>query len=188
MQLVLIKVMSKQITLKDKSFKIFIEEHSILEAVKKLGEKISHDLKNEQPIFICVLNGSFLFAADLMKNITIPCHISFIKLSSYHGTTQSSGTVNELIGLYENIEGRTVVILEDIIDTGNTLVKLHEILKPKKPGKLLIASLLYKPQAYKKDIPIDYVGIEVPNNFLVGYGLDYDGLGRNLRDIYTLIN
>lgn len=180
--------MSNIVTLKDKSFKIFIEENKILKAIENLGAKISNDLKNEQPIFICVLNGSFLFAADLMKNVSIPCHISFIKLSSYHGGTQSSGTVNELIGLYENIEGRTVVILEDIVDTGNTLEKLHAILKPKNPGKLLTASLLYKPEAYKKAIPIDYVGIEVPNNFLVGYGLDYDGLGRNLRDIYTLID
>ncbi len=180
--------MSNIITLKDKSFKIYIGEKEILKAIEKLGAQISNDLKDDQPIFICVLNGSFLFAADLMKNITIPCHISFIKLSSYHGGIQSSGTVNELIGLYENIEGRTVVILEDIVDTGNTLEKLHAILKPKNPGKLLTASLLYKPKAYKKAIPIDYVGIEVPNNFLVGYGLDYDGLGRNLRDIYTLIN
>lgn len=180
--------MSKQVTLKDKSFKIFIEESVILDAIAKVGSKISEDLKNEQPIFICVLNGSFLFAADLMKNVSIPCHISFIKLSSYHGGTQSSGTVNEVIGLYENIEGRTVVILEDIIDTGNTIEKLHAILMPKNPGKLLIASLLYKPDAYKKQIPIDYVGIEVPNNFLVGYGLDYDGLGRNLRDIYILMD
>lgn len=180
--------MPNTITIKDKSFKIFIKESEILKAVEKLGSKISEDLKHEQPIFICVLNGSFLFAADLMKNISIPCHISFIKLSSYNGTTQSSGTVNEIIGLYENIEGRTVVVLEDIVDTGNTLEKLYEILKPKKPGKLLIASLLYKPEAYIKQIPIDYIGIEVPNNFLVGYGLDYDGLGRNLRDIYTLIH
>lgn len=180
--------MSKQVILKDKSFKIFIEESVILEAIAKVGSKISEDLKNEQPIFICVLNGSFLFAADLMKNVSIPCHISFIKLSSYHGGTQSSGTVNEVIGLYENIEGRTVVILEDIVDTGNTLEKLHTILLPKNPKKLLIACLLYKPDAYKKEIPIDYIGIKVPNNFLVGYGLDYDGLGRNLRDIYTLID
>jgi hypoxanthine phosphoribosyltransferase len=180
--------MSKVVTLKDKSFKIYIQEPVIQEAIAKVGAKISEDLKNEQPIFICVLNGSFLFAADLMKNVSIPCHISFIKLASYHGGTQSSGSVNELIGLYENIEGRTVVILEDIVDTGNTLEKLHAILKPKNPGKLLIASLLYKPEAYKKQIPIDYVGMEVPNNFLVGFGLDYDGLGRNLRDIYTLID
>lgn len=180
--------MSNIVTLKDKSFKTFIKEKEILKAIEKLGLKISNDLKDEQPIFICVLNGSFLFAADLMKNVSIPCHISFIKLSSYHGATQSSGTVNELIGLYENIEDRTVVILEDIVDTGNTLEKLHAILQPKNPGKILIASLLYKPEAYKKEIPIDYIGIEVPNDFLVGYGLDYDGLGRNLRDIYILID
>ncbi|HRD40020.1 MAG TPA: phosphoribosyltransferase family protein, partial [Bacteroidia bacterium] len=129
--------------------------------------------------------GSFMFAADLMKQIEIPCEISFVKMASYHGT-ESTGKVNELIGLNQNIEGRTVVVIEDIVDTGNTIEKLTSMLKDKKVKSFKIATALFKPSVYKKDIKIDYVGIEIPNDFVVGYGLDYDGLGRNLKDILVI--
>jgi len=173
------------VTLKDKQFKPYINSEQIEVAVKKVARQINTDLKNELPLFIAVLNGSFMFAADLMKQIEIPCEISFVKMASYHGT-ESTGKVNELIGLNQNIEGRTVVVIEDIVDTGNTIEKLTSMLKDKKVKSFKIATALFKPSVYKKDIKIDYVGIEIPNDFVVGYGLDYDGLGRNLKDILVI--
>lgn len=173
------------VTLKDKQFKPYIKSEQIEAAVKKVAQQINADLKNELPLFIAVLNGSFMFAADLMKQIEIPCEISFVKMASYHGT-ESTGKVNELIGLNQNIEGRTVVVIEDIVDTGNTIEKLTSMLKDKKVKSFKIATALFKPSVYKKDIKIDYVGIEIPNDFVVGYGLDYDGLGRNLKDILVI--
>lgn len=173
------------VTLKDKQFKPYINSEQIEVAVKKVAQQINTDLKNELPLFIAVLNGSFMFAADLMKQIEIPCEISFVKMASYHGT-ESTGKVNELIGLNQNIEGRTVVVIEDIVDTGNTIEKLTSMLKDKKVKSFKIATALFKPSVYKKDIKIDYVGIEIPNDFVVGYGLDYDGLGRNLKDILVI--
>jgi hypoxanthine phosphoribosyltransferase len=142
-------------------------------------------LENDFPIFLVVLNGSFMFAADLLKEVTIPCEISFIKVASYHGTS-STGNVTELIGLTEDITGRTVVIVEDIVDTGITLERLMNVLTRKKVKQIKIATVLLKPQSYKKEFKVDYVGIEIPNDFVVGYGLDYDGLGRNLKEIYVL--
>ncbi|MBL7895434.1 MAG: hypoxanthine phosphoribosyltransferase [Bacteroidia bacterium] len=173
------------VTLKDKQFKPYIKSEQIEAAVKKVAQQINADLKNEMPLFVAVLNGSFMFAADLMKQIEIPCEISFVKMASYHGT-ESTGKVNELIGLNQNIEGRTVVVIEDIVDTGNTIEKLTSMLKDKKVKSFKIATALFKPSVYKKDIKIDYVGIEIPNDFVVGYGLDYDGLGRNLKDILVI--
>lgn len=173
------------VTLKDKQFKPYIGSDKIEAAVKKVAAQINSDLKNEMPLFVAVLNGSFMFASDLMKNIDMPCEISFVKMASYHGT-QSTGVVNELIGLNQDISGRTVVIIEDIVDTGNTIEKLVGILKQKNVKDLRIATALFKPTVYKKDIKINYVGIEIPNDFVVGYGLDYDGLGRNLKDILVI--
>lgn len=173
------------VTLKDKQFKPYIRSEQIEAAVKKVAQQINSDLKNEMPLFVAVLNGSFMFAADLMKEINFPCEISFVKMASYHGT-ESTGKVNELIGLNQNIEGRTVVIIEDIVDTGNTIEKLTSILKEKKVKNFKIATALLKPSVYKKSIKIDYVGLEIPNDFVVGYGLDYDGLGRNLKDILVI--
>lgn len=173
------------VTLKDKQFKPYINSEQIEVAVKRVAQQINTDLKNELPLFIAVLNGSFMFAADLMKQIEIPCEISFVKMASYHGT-ESTGKVNELIGLNQNIEGRTVVVIEDIVDTGNTIEKLTSMLKDKKVKSFKIATALFKPSVYKKDIKIDYVGIEIANDFVVGYGLDYDGLGRNLKDILVI--
>ncbi|MDR0659613.1 MAG: hypoxanthine phosphoribosyltransferase [Prevotellaceae bacterium] len=177
----------RQITLHDKTFEISIPEEKILEAVKQIAEQLNNDLKDvDKPIFISVLNGSFMFTADLMKHIEQPCEVSFLKLSSYSGT-ESSGTVKELIGLTKSIKGRTAIILEDIVDSGKTLEELINTLHTHKPKEVKLATLLFKPDTYKKDIKLDYIGLSIPNDFIVGYGLDYDELGRNLRDIYTLV-
>lgn len=177
--------MSGLITIKDKQFKPFITSDKINEAVKSVATKINSELANDFPVFLVVLNGSFMFAADLLREVTIPCEISFIKLASYHGTS-STGTVSELIGLKEDLSNRTVVIVEDIVDSGNTMEKLMAVLETKKTKEIKIATALYKPEAYTKKFPINYAGIIIKNDFVVGYGLDYDGLGRNLKDIYVL--
>lgn len=177
--------MVETVDLHDKSFAINIREERILEAVAKLAETINRDLEGEKPLFVGVLNGSFMFLSDLMKQITIPCEISFVKVASYEGTS-STGQVKQLVGLNENIKDRTVVIVEDIVDTGNTIEDLFDSLKIQRPASIRVATLLFKPNSYSKDIPIDYRCLEVPNDFLVGYGLDYDGLGRNLKHIYKI--
>ena len=173
------------ITVKDKSFKPYISEDELQASIKNVASKINEDYKGKTPIFLGILNGSFMFFGDLLKSIDVECTVSFVKLASYEGT-DSTGQVNELIGLKENIEGKDIILVEDIVDTGNTLVKLHEILSKKNPRSIKIATLLYKPEAYKKHHPIEYVGKEIPNAFVLGYGLDYDGLGRNLSSIYVL--
>lgn len=175
--------MSQLISIKDKHFKPYIGAEQIHTAVKSIAKKINDDLHSDFPIFLVVLNGSFMFAADLLREITIPCEISFVKLSSYSGTS-SSGTVSELIGLKEDLNGRTVVVVEDIVDSGNTLEKLINSLS--KTKQIKVAAALFKPEAYEKEHRIDYVGITIKNEFVVGYGLDYDGQGRNLKDIYIL--
>ncbi len=175
----------QRVTLKDKTFVPYISSGKILESVKQMAQKINTDMVNDKPLFLVVLNGSFMFAADLLKEITIPCEISFIKLASYHGTS-STGVVTEMIGLTEEIKGRTVVVVEDIVDTGVTLEKLAILLAKKEVKQMKVASFLLKPEAYKKDIVIDYVGMEIPNDFVVGYGLDYDGLGRNMKEVFVL--
>ncbi|MBI4930148.1 MAG: hypoxanthine phosphoribosyltransferase [Bacteroidetes bacterium] len=177
--------MTNTITIHNKKFKRFISSRKIQNAIEKIAERINKDFKNEKPVFLSVLNGSFLFTADLLKKVKIECEISFTKISSYSGT-QSTGIVNTLIGISEDLKGRTVVILEDIVDSGNTLEKIISELQKHNPKKIKIATLLFKPDAYKKKIKLDYIGINMPNDFLVGYGLDYDGLGRNLSDIYIL--
>jgi len=177
----------KQISIHDKTFEVSIPEEKILQAVKQVAEQLNNDLKDtDKPLFLSILNGAFMFTADLMKYITLSCEVSFLKLSSYCGT-QSSGSVQELIGLTDSIENRTVIVVEDIVDSGNTLVKLISILQKQKPKEIKLATLLFKPDAYKKDIKVDYVGLSIPNDFIVGYGLDYNEQGRNLRDIYTLV-
>jgi hypoxanthine phosphoribosyltransferase len=177
----------KDIKLHDKTFEIYLTENEIREIVQKVAEEINNS-GIENPLFIAVLNGSFLFAADIMRKITLPnSEISFIKLASYEGTI-TTGKVNELIGINTDIKGRNIVILEDIIDTGNTLVKLTELMKNKEISSLKIATLLFKPEAYLKEIPIDFIGKSIPNKFVVGYGLDYDEIGRNLPHIYNLKN
>lgn len=175
----------QRVTLKDKTFVPYITSDKIQESVRQMSKKINADLAEETPLFLVVLNGSFMFAADLLKEVTIPCELSFIKLASYHGTS-STGTVTEMIGLTEEIKGRTVVVVEDIVDTGVTIEKLVALLIKKEVKQIKIASFLLKPDAYTKDIKVDYVGMEIPNDFVVGYGLDYDGLGRNMKDIFVL--
>lgn len=177
--------MAPIIKLHDKQFKPFIDSARIQETILALAKEINQDYKDKQPLFVGVLNGSFLFTADLVREFEGNCDVSFMKMASYEGTN-STGVVNELIGLKEDISGRHVVILEDIVDTGNTLEKLFHELEKKNPQSLEIATLLFKPKAYQKNIPVKYVAMEVGNEFLVGYGLDYDGLGRNLKDIYII--
>jgi len=173
------------ITVKDKSFKPYISTEEIQASVEKVATQINHDYKGTAPLFLGVLNGSFMFFSDLLKSIDLECAVSFVKLASYDGVS-STGVVNELIGLSEDISDKDIILVEDIVDTGNTLVKLYDILEEKNPKSIKIATLLYKPEAYKKSYPIDYVGKEIPNAFVLGYGLDYDGLGRNLSSIYVL--
>lgn len=176
-----------KVTLKDKTFRVNIPASEINKAVGEVAHRINSELKDKKPLFLAVLNGSFMFASDLMKKLTIDCEISFVKVSSYHGTS-TTGSVKQLIGLNEDIKGRTVVIIEDIVDTGLTIEAVVNQLEQMEPAQIKIATLLYKPEAYRKKIDLDYVAIMVPNDFLVGYGLDYDGLGRNLPDIYVLDN
>lgn len=178
--------MSKIITLDDKNFKPYIDQKRIATEVQRIAEQINKDLKKEFPVFLAVLNGSFMFASDLLKEITIPCELAFVKVASYQGT-QSMGKLNDLIGLNCEVENRTVVILEDIVDTGLTIEKLVENLKRAKAKEIKVATVLFKPSAYKKDITINYVGFEIPNEFVVGYGLDYNGLGRNLKEIHVIV-
>jgi hypoxanthine phosphoribosyltransferase len=179
--------MADIVRLHDKRFRPFIEKEEIAEAVKTIAERMNTDLKEKKPIFIIVLNGAFMFASDLLKNLHIDCEISFVKLSSYQGT-KSTSVVRELIGLDKAVHNRTVVVIEDIIDSGITMKHTIQTLANLQAAEVKIASLLYKPKAFKGDYPIDYIGIEIPNDFIVGYGLDYDGLGRNLEEIYTIID
>jgi len=178
--------MKEKIKVRDKEFSVFIKAEEIDKAVARVADSINTDLRGKVPIFLVVLNGAFMFAADLMKKIKIENNISFVKLSSYTGT-RSSQVVNELIGLNEVVKGRTVVIVEDIIDTGLTMRRMLDILHRQEAADVRIATLIYKPESFKSDYAIDYVGIEIPNEFILGYGLDYDGFARNLPDIYKIV-
>ncbi len=177
----------KRITIKDKEFDIFITREVIADAIDKIATKMSEDLKDRNPLFICVLNGSFMFASELMKRVNIPAEVSFVKMSSYVGTS-STGAVKEIYGLQEDISGRTVVIVEDIVDTGNTMKQMLDQLNAKNPKEILVSSLLLKPEALVQDVPLNYIALEIPDAFVVGYGLDYDGYGRNLPDIYQVVD
>ena len=174
------------IHLHDKTFEPFISSEEINFAIANIAKQMDDDFFEDVPVFLGVLNGSFMVMSDLMKHYRGMCEVSFVKMASYEGT-QSTNTVKQLIGLNENLEGKTVVVVDDIVDTGNTIEELKAILKEKKVKHLKIATLFFKPEAYKKDIKIDYVGIRIPNKFIVGFGLDYDGLGRNLPDVYQLV-
>lgn len=173
------------VKIKDKVFNLSIPEETIIGQVKRVAAEINRDLADSNPIFLCVLNGAFMFAGDLMKHINIPSEISFVKLSSYSGT-ESTGRVKQLIGLSDTLRGRTVVIVEDIVDTGLTMLRLLDLIREHEPNEVRICSLLVKPDKLKVDLHIDYVAMEIPNEFIVGYGLDYDGQGRNLPAIYTV--
>ncbi len=174
-----------QVKILDKTFKTFIPEAEIQKRVKAVAERINQDMAGKNPLLLAVLNGSFMFAADLMRQITIPSEISFVKLASYQGTT-STGKIKEVIGLNEDLTGRTVIIVEDIVDTGYTMKQMIESLGTRHPAAVHVCSLLVKPGKLQVPLHIEYAAMEIPNDFIVGYGLDYDQQGRNLRDIYVL--
>ena len=186
MSTITVKDTIRTITVKDKIFSPFITAEELDKAVSHIAVAMEKDLAGKNPIFLIVLNGAFMFAADLVKKLDFPCQLSFIKLSSYAGLC-TSNKVRELIGLNEDLTGRTVVVVEDIIDTGITLGDLMEIVKSKNALEVKLAALLFKPDAFRKSYTIDYIGIEIPNDFIVGYGLDYDGYGRNYPDIYRIV-
>lgn len=170
----------------DQEFEVFIPNGEIRRVISEMAAKINRDLAGRDVIFLGILNGAFMFASDLIREITLDCQISFLKLASYAGTS-STGTVKRLIGINEDIYRKTVVILEDIVDTGITLENIIKQLKGYEPEEIRVATMLFKPGAYTKDLKLDYVGIEIPNDFVLGYGLDYKGYGRNLDDLYRVV-
>ncbi|BEG62386.1 hypoxanthine phosphoribosyltransferase [Coprobacter fastidiosus] len=173
------------IQIKDKTFRPYIRREEIKAAIEKIAARINNELAGENPLFICVLNGAFVFAADLLREITIESEITFMRMKSYSGT-QSTGVVKIIHGLDEDIKDRTVIVVEDIIDTGFTMQRIINQLKEREPKQVKIATLLFKPKALKCDVHVDYAALEIPNDFIVGYGLDYDEQGRNLKDIYVI--
>ncbi|MGV8995047.1 MAG: hypoxanthine phosphoribosyltransferase [Flavobacterium sp.] len=173
------------IQIHDKHFVPFISRKELDFAVASMAKQVENDFGDEVPLFVGVLNGAFMVVSDFMKHYSRPCEVSFVKMSSYEGTS-TTNEVKELIGLNQDLSGRSVVVIEDIVDTGNTVAELKKIFKAKGVKSFKIATLFFKPDAYTQDIKLDYVGIRIPNKFIVGYGLDYDGLGRNLPEIYQL--
>ena len=174
------------INILDKKFETYLTIEEIHKSIQKIADKINTELKGEDVIFMGILNGAFMFASDLFQRINIPAQITFLKLASYEGTV-STGNVKRLIGINEDIKNKTVVVLEDIIDTGITMESIIKQLSGYEPKAIKIATLLFKPNSFQKDYPIDYIGFDIPDDFIVGYGLDYDGFGRNYSDIYSII-
>ena len=177
----------EQITVIDKTFEVSIKETVIKQRIRELAQQMSRDLDGKNPLFLAVLNGAFIFAADLMREMTIPCEISFVKLASYQGTT-STGSIKEVIGINEDLSGRTVVIVEDIVESGLTIKRMMEQLGTRNPASVQVCTLLFKPEKLKEDLKLDYVAFSIPNDFILGYGLDYDQQGRQLKDVYSLIH
>ncbi|MBR3612042.1 MAG: hypoxanthine phosphoribosyltransferase [Bacteroidaceae bacterium] len=175
-----------RIKIHDKEFEISIPREEILKEVKRVADEINRDYAGKRPILLGVLNGCFMFAADLMKNLNIECEISFVKLSSYQGTT-TTGVIREVLGLAESIAGRDVIVVEDIVDTGYTMQRMIESLGTREPASVQIASLFLKPARLKVPVDVKYSAFTIPDRFIVGYGLDYDGLGRNLPDVYDVV-
>ena len=178
--------MKDTIAIKDKEFVLFIEQEVIEQGIKRVAHQINAELDGKSPVFVTVLNGAFMFAGELMKEVSIPSEITFVRLASYQGTA-TTHHVREVMGLNESIKGRVVVIVEDIVDSGNTMVALTAELMKHEPAEVKIATLLFNPAALKQKLSPDYVALEIPNDFIVGYGLDYDGYGRNLKDIYKVL-
>jgi hypoxanthine phosphoribosyltransferase len=176
-----------RVRLHEHEFEQFISENEVNAAISRVAQELNAHYAGQRPLFVGVLNGAFFFATELLKRLTIECEITFVKVASYHGTS-SSGKVTDLIGFNERIEGRHIVILEDIVDTGSTIVHILDLLRDRHPASVRIATLLFKPDAYKQQVPIDHVAIRIPNAFVVGSGLDHDGLGRNLTGIYRIID
>jgi hypoxanthine phosphoribosyltransferase len=173
------------VRIKDKTFETSISAEEIAKRVKELGQQLSKDFEGKNPLFLAVLNGSFIFAADLMREITIPCEISFVKLASYQGTT-STGKIKEVIGINEDLSGRTVVIVEDIVESGLTMKRMIETLGTRNPASVHICTLFVKREKLQVDLDIEYSAFSIPNAFIVGYGLDYDQQGRQLKEVYSL--
>lgn len=176
----------KQVTYKGLTFVPYLENEKIQARIKELGKQITADCQGQRPLFLCVLTGAFPFASDLFRSVDLPdAEIAFIRLKSYEGTS-STGVVKQVMGLDEDIEGRTVIVIEDIVDTGRTISNLIKDLQTKNPSDVKIATLLFKPESLKVDLKPDYVGFDIPSDFIIGYGLDLDGLARNLPDIWVL--
>lgn len=173
------------VKIKDKTFETSISAEEIAKRVKELAQQLSKDFEGKNPLFLAVLNGSFIFAADLMREITIPCEISFVKLASYQGTT-STGKIKEVIGINEDLSGRTVVIVEDIVESGLTMKRMIETLGTRNPASVHICTLFVKREKLQVDLDIEYAAFSIPNAFIVGYGLDYDQQGRQLKEVYSL--
>ena len=174
------------IRIKDKTFKTSISEAEIKARIKMLAQQINKDMEGKTPLFLGVLNGAFIFAADLMREMTIPCEISFVKLASYQGTT-STGKIKEVLGINEDLSGRHVIIVEDIVESGQTMKRMIESLGTRNPASIHICTLFFKPDKLREELDLDYVAFRIPDDFIVGYGLDYDHQGRELKDIYTIV-
>lgn len=179
--------MSEIITVGDKKFVKYISQKEIEAAIDRVAEKVNKEYENDIPLIIFVLNGSIIFGADLLKRLTIQCNISCIRVKSYEGMS-STANVRSVIGIEEKVEGRRILIVDDIIDTGNTYEYLVNMFTEMKAKDVKLAALTYKPESYKKPYPLDFVGMEIPNKFIVGYGMDYNELGRNLPDIYQVVS
>jgi len=175
----------QEVQIKDKRFKLFISEEDIHDSINRIADQLSEEYRDKDPLFICILTGAFMFASEIVKRFNWDCEITFVRLKSYEGT-QRKEEVKELQGFVEKIEGRNVIILEDIIESGATMAHLLEKIKKQNPASVRIASLFFKPGALRKNLQPDYVGFEIGNDFIVGFGLDYKGYGRNLRQIYRL--
>ena len=174
------------ISLHGKQFEPYLSAQQLSASIQQLADRLNQEYAGKQPILVAVLNGSFMFAADLMKGLSIPCEITFIRVASYQGTS-STGTVQEVLGLTEELQDRHVIIVEDIVDTGHTMRMLLDNLSAKQPASLEVATLFLKPECLQHELPIRYVGLSIPNDFIVGYGLDFDGLGRNYPDVYKAV-
>jgi len=177
---------SSLISLHDKQFQPYLPANKLAEAVDRLADRLNTDYAGRNPLFVVVLTGAFMFASDLLKRITGPCEIVFIRVTSYEGTA-STGQIQEVLGLREEVQGRHLIIVEDIVDTGTTMHYLLPRLRAQGPASVEIATLFFKPASLRHEVSLNYVALEIPNDFVVGYGLDYDGLGRNLPDVYVAV-
>lgn len=174
------------ISLHGKQFEPYLSAQQLAASIQQVADRLNQEYAGKQPLLVAVLNGSFMFAADLMKGLSIPCEITFVRVASYQGTS-STGTVQEVLGLTEELQGRHVIIVEDIVDTGHTMRMLLDTLGARQPASLEVATLFLKPECLQHELPIRYVGLSIPNDFIVGYGLDFDGLGRNYPDVYKAL-
>jgi hypoxanthine phosphoribosyltransferase len=176
----------ESITIHDRKFRLYIPARKIQEAVRRMASVINKNLGNKEVVLIAVLNGAFIFASDLIRQLNFNCRVSFVKLASYEGM-KNTGQIRELMGIHEVLAGKTILVIEDIVDTGATLEEVINSVREHQPAEIRVVTLLFKPDAYESNLKLDYIGFRIPNDFVVGYGLDYDGFGRNLEDIYTVV-